>query len=54
VSALGRRAAAESIYLRDVCPYYHGRPPGPGLVLNFASSPPSSIRRGVRAIARWI
>jgi len=54
VSTLRRHAAADSVHLRDLRPYYHGRPPGPGVVLNFASSPPPDIRRGVRAIARWI
>ncbi|HVE78764.1 MAG TPA: hypothetical protein VNA89_07875, partial [Gemmatimonadaceae bacterium] len=30
--------------------YYVGRPPAPGLLLNYAGAPPPEIRRGVRAL----
>ena len=51
MSRLRERAARKHLYLRDVAAYYARRAPGPGLVLNFASSPPSRIAQGVRALA---
>ena len=54
VALLQRRAAAQGMHLRDVGVYYAGRPPAPGLVLNFAGSPARVIARGVEALARLI
>jgi GntR family transcriptional regulator/MocR family aminotransferase len=51
VSGLCERAAREALYLRDVAVYYAGAPAAPGLVLNFASASPTSIRRGVRTLS---
>jgi GntR family transcriptional regulator/MocR family aminotransferase len=51
VNDLCDRAAREALYLRDVAVYYAGAPAAPGLVLNFASASPTSIRRGVRTLS---
>jgi GntR family transcriptional regulator / MocR family aminotransferase len=52
VTALAERCARRGLYLRDVAGYYAGRPPGPGLVLNFASAPPNRIARGIRVLGQ--
>jgi GntR family transcriptional regulator/MocR family aminotransferase len=54
VPALSERAAAEALYLRDVAVYYTGPPPGPGIMLNFASAPKLAIRRGIRILSGLI
>jgi GntR family transcriptional regulator/MocR family aminotransferase len=51
VPALRERAATKHLYLRDIATYYARRPPQPGLVLNFGSSPPTAIRGGVATLA---
>jgi GntR family transcriptional regulator / MocR family aminotransferase len=54
IPALRARAAARAMYLRDIAVYYAGRPPQPGLVLNFASAPPAIIDRAIRSLASFI
>jgi GntR family transcriptional regulator/MocR family aminotransferase len=54
VRALRERAAAHALYLRDVGICYAGTQPGPGVVLNFASAPTGSIRRGIRLLCTLI
>jgi GntR family transcriptional regulator / MocR family aminotransferase len=51
VAALAERCASRGLYLRNLAEYYARRPPGPGVVLNFASAPSDAIGRGVRTLA---